>query len=344
MAVSLYPGMTTWTKASGAVVLRLHYEASPRKFSGERTYVPEIDMELSPWALNEYKKMPDKSLYRQEYEIDGDATLGQLIYHLDEKASVCDSFEIPPDWTRYMALDPHPSVPHAFLWVAVDPWGFKWVYRELWPSRVCFRYDGALLVGEAGPSPDDDNEYRIADYVETVKYLESAGNPQNRYKGERYDETIYARVIDYSARAWGPTSERPDDPTFQQKYEELMLKAGMSRPFFNDSKKDHQVGEELVNEALKPIRVMNAHGEWEPSSRTHIFGERCPELIYELKNNRRQQLTPKQAERMDPTGKPVEVRKHLTDDYRYIEMEQPKYVNTNRTPTRWRPAVPGIAY
>ena len=80
-------------------------------------------------------------------------------------------------------------------------------------------------------------------------------------------------------------------------------------------------------------------------SRLHIFADRCPELVYELKNNRRQTLTPLQAERVDPTGKPVMVRKHMTDNLLYMCMANPQYVGPPRPrEDRWKPATEGIAY
>jgi len=39
-------------------------------------------------------------------------------------------FEIPGDWARAMAVDPHPQRPINGLWMAVDPRGHKWFYRE----------------------------------------------------------------------------------------------------------------------------------------------------------------------------------------------------------------------
>jgi hypothetical protein len=45
---------------------------------------------------------------------------------------IVDDFEVPPMWTRYMAIDPHERTPTAVMWVAVDPKGFKYIYDELW--------------------------------------------------------------------------------------------------------------------------------------------------------------------------------------------------------------------
>lgn len=245
-----------------------------------------------------------------------------------------------------MGLDPHPSVPHAFLWCASDPWGDRWYYRELWPSRACFRYENGLLLGKPGPCPPDDPVIRIKDYVETVKWLESSSNPENRTEqAVAFDEKIVARVIDYAARAFGKgTNDDAEQPNFQMRYEGFMQLLGLSCSTFEDAKKDHAVGFEVVNSGLKPREVIGNDGEKRKRSKIHIFRDKCPELIWQLKNARRQLLTPLQAESKDPTGKPIEVRLHMADDLRYIEMANPVYLKPSPQKSTWKPRGEGIAY
>jgi hypothetical protein len=337
-----YPGIKVGRGLHGATILRLHYEADPKKSNGPRTFVPELSMELSPWALGEWRGNPetgktgmtDPTLFRQELEIDGSATLGQLLYLLNEEATIEKAFDIPPDWTRYFALDPHPAVPHAALWGACDPWGDLWIYRELWPSRI---------YGKVGNTPEDDNRYTVREFVQAVKWLESEEN--NHYRSEPFSEQFYKRVIDYAARAFGKgTTDDPEQPNYQQRFEATMLELELDSPTFEDAKKDHDVGIECVNEWLKVREVDDGRTGWAKKSRMHIFGDRCPELIYQLKNNRRRQLTPIQAEMQDPTGAPILKRNHLTDDLRYMCMAQPEYVASARRANTWQPAVAGIAY
>ena len=319
-------GITEWTTEQGNHVMQLHYSADPEKGSGEKIFVPEINMSISPWAYGQYKAMTDKAMYRQEYEIDHGAKLGTLLYALDEAATLEQSSPIPDQWTRYYGLDPHPVVPHVSLWIAVDSWGDAWVYRELWPSRI---------YGRPGNVAEDDNRYTIKEYVETVKWLESTENPENYGK----DERILRRVIDYAARAFGRgTSDDGEQPNFQRRFEEAGLYP------FEDARKDHEVGIPLVNEWLKPRQVEQPDGTFKPKSRLHIFADRCPELIWQLKNNRYQQLTPILAERQDPTGKPVPKRNHLTDCLRYLCMSGLEYVERRKLRNTWKPITPGIAH
>ena len=307
-----HPGVQTWTNTHGIDIFRLHYSADPDK--------------TVEWAAKQKSSMTNPADYEQEYEISFGAKLGTLVYLLHEEATLETSFPIPRNWTRYFALDPHPVVPHAFLWVAVDQWGDKWAYRELWPSKI---------YGQRGNVPEDDNRFSIKQYVETVEWLESKQNPENY----GYDEDIHTRVIDYAARAMGQGffDEKPEY-NFQKRYEDL---AGWS---FKDCIKDNQAGPEAVNQWLKPRDVEQSDGTFKPKSKLHIFQDRCPELVHELKTNRLQQLTPTMAERSDPIGKPVAKRNHLTDDLKYLAMAEIEYVAPMKLKSNWKPIAAGVNY
>jgi hypothetical protein len=307
-----HKGISKWKNPHGITIFRLHYSADEAK-------TPE-------WAAKQKAAMTNPADYEQEYEINFAAKLGTLIYQLHDEATLESSFAIPADWTRYFALDPHPVVPHAALWIAVDPWGDAWAYRELWPSKI---------YGQRGNAPEDDHRHSIKDYVETVTWLESRDNPENQGK----DEVIEKRVIDYAARAMGQGffDDRPEY-NFQKRFEEL---GGWS---FDDSIKDHETGFETVNQWLKPRDVEQTDGTFKPKSKLHIFQDRCPELIYQLRNNRFQQQTPLMAERQDPTGKAMAKRNHLTDCLRYLCMAGLEFVKRRTVTSNWKPQVAGINY
>jgi hypothetical protein len=337
--------MTAWKNHHGITILRLHYSADEDKGSGEQTYVPEINKHLSPWALAAYGRMTDPTLYLKEYEIDAEATLGALLFQFNEAVSVEKVRTIPSEWTRRMSVDPHPGIPHAFLWAATDPWGDRWYYRELWPSKSCYEWKQGVLYGKPGPCPQDERGPNIREYVQAIRFLESGENPENQHEGQYFEEEIFARVIDYAARAFGKgTNDDPEQENYQQRYEKHMLDLGVGRPYFDDAKKDRQVGVEVVNEGFRVIERMGNNGEYHKTSRIHIIGERCPELVHQLKANRRQQLTPLQVERQYPTGKPVKVRNHMTDNMRYIEMANPIYVPRTDSGSEFQPVANGFSY
>lgn len=307
-----HPGIQTWTNKHGIRILRLHYSADPDK-------TPE-------WAAAQKEAMTNPADYEQEFEINFSAKLGTLIYQMRDEATLENSFPIPHDWTRYFALDPHPVVPHAGLWLAVDRWGDAWAYRELWPSRI---------AGQPGNPPDDDARFSIKDFVEAIKWLESRENPENEGK----PEDIYKRVIDYAARAMGQgfLDDKPEY-NFQQRFEEL---GGWH---FDDSIKDHSAGYEAVNQWLKQRDVEQPDGTFRPKSKLHIFSDKCPELVLELHTNRFQQLTPVMAEKSDPTGKPMAKRNHLTDCLRYLAMSGLDYIPNRKIRSNWKPLTSGINY
>jgi len=307
-----HPGIEVWSNRHGIRIFRLHYSADPEK--------------TTEWAAAQKHAMTNPADYEQEFEINFSAKLGTLIYQMRDEATLENSFPIPHDWTRYFALDPHPVVPHAALWLAVDRWGDAWAYRELWPSRI---------AGQPGNPPEDDVRFSIKDFVEAVQWLESAENPENQIQAE----DVYKRVIDYAARAMGQGffDEKPEY-NFQLRFEEL---GGWK---FDDSIKDHQAGYEAVNEWLKPRDVEQVDGMFRPKSRLHIFQDKCPELVLELHTNRFQQMTPTMAERADPTGKPMAKRNHETDCLRYLAMAGLEYIPNRRLTSNWKPLANGINY
>lgn len=329
-----HPGMQSFVNPQGITILRLHYSADPDK--------------TAEWAAKQKAGMTEAS-YLQEFEIDFSAKQGTLLYNLVEEATLEQSFPVPAEWTRFVSLDPHPRVPHAFLWGAVDPWGDLWIYRELWPSKCCLTSAGGKIVGDRGNTPEDDNRFTYRDYIETVKWLESQRNAQKCADGRaesfhlKESERIYKRVIDYAARSFQDAAS-DDKRTIQEKYEGISQEIGY--PFyFDDALKDVDTGVETVNEWLKPREVEGAGGKFVLKSRLHIFADKCPELVHQLKSNRYESLTPLLAEKKDPENKPLKKRNHLTDCLRYICMAEPQFIGPPRKHRQtWKPMYEGISY
>lgn len=316
MSVSPVPfphaGIQEWDNPKGIHIFRLHYSADAEK-------TPE-------WAEKQKAQM-DESYYRQEYEIDFSAKLGQLLYRFQDEHTLEKSFPIPHEWTRYFALDPHPRKPHAFLWIAVDPWGDAYIYRELWPSKV---------YGIAGNVPEDDNHYSIRDYIETVMYLEGAEN--NDGKAEK----IYKRVIDYSARAFKNMATSEDQRSIQEQYEEESRLLNYPL-WFEDAVKDHDAGVELVNQWLKP-KSITYMGKETIKSKLHIFSDKCPELVHQLRTVRWETQTAVMAEKSDPQAKERKKRNDLTDDLRYLCMNGLEHIGEPKYQDTWKPIFKGVAY
>lgn len=340
--IELMSGVQLWRNKFKMSIFRLHYAADPIKGQGEKTFVPELNMWLSPWALGEYTKATDKAYYLQENEIDFGATSGSVIYSLQEEFTLEDEFIVPAHWTRYMALDPHPGKPHAALWLAVDPYDEWHVYREYWPSPLCFRWEGGRLLGSSASVTDKERAVGIEQYVECLKLLESKDNPQNGFHAER----IYKRVIDYAARGFGQSDKSgPTDSNFQKEFENAAEAINFDLTF-EDAKKDREVGYMAVNQALKPRTIEHPMQGTVQRSKLRIMRQRCPELVWQLKHNRRRKQTAQQLENEDPIVKAQKKRNDLTDDLRYLVNANPEYIEPidPETESTWIPANRGIGY
>ena len=83
--------------------------------------------------------------------------------------------------TRYMACDPAGSKNFFMLWVAIDPAGTWWVYRE-WPDYDDWALPGNTVEGKPGPAQRG-SKRGIKDYIELIKQCEGT-------------ETVFERLID----------------------------------------------------------------------------------------------------------------------------------------------------
>ncbi len=76
---------------------------------------------------------------------------------------------VRPNWTRYMAIDPHERMPTAVLWLAVDPKDNHWVYDELWLENMDIEQIAHAIHVQEGDlkprirliDPHNDKEYNL---------------------------------------------------------------------------------------------------------------------------------------------------------------------------------------
>jgi len=214
----------------------------------------------------------------------------------------------------------------------VSPDGDHWYTREYWPSRV---------YGKKGDTPEDDRLYKVDEYVEAIKFMEG---PENAYfssggftDNQHQAEKIRLRIMDTHGKAiFTTTVMGKDEPeTFWDRYEKLGIRC-------KEAIKDIGSGRDTVGARLRPRKVMGPNGESQEGI-IHIF-DTLPELILELRSVRWPALTPAQAEKSDPTDKPMQKRCHLTDLIRYIEEEDPIYIPAQSNIRSVQPLNNGIAY
>lgn len=77
------------------------------------------------WAEREYL-----GLYKREFG---------RVFPFNYNSHVIKPFEIPSDWTKAMAIDPHPNAPTHALWIAISPENKFFVYREFAGDNLTIR-------------------------------------------------------------------------------------------------------------------------------------------------------------------------------------------------------------
>jgi hypothetical protein len=311
------PGISMRRTKTGIGVMRIHYTASPR-------CTPE-------WVEKERAKYTTKVDWALEMEIEYEAKSGARIYpEFDMSVHVIPHHRIPKRMCRFMAIDPHPRTPHAFLWVGIDKWHDWYIYRELWPSVVC---------GEPRTLTDheEDNKFVTRDYAETVAVLEGNriewdhaeesdehgtyrrngadqcvsgcgrdGRIENpSCKDHRGPELIIERFMDQAGKGFLATGEREKEESFADRYYRYGIQC-------SDPIKAHKAGEDLIHEGLK-ARRHEIYGNWPI---IHI-SDRCPETALEFQKARykpTKTLNPDKELHQDP----VDARTHMLDLIRYL--------------------------
>lgn len=94
-------------------------------------------------------------------EGDFDVMAGTFFQEWDDKIHVVPAFEIPKWWRRICCLDYGFSAQSALFWIALDPWGNFYVYRELYKSGLSFSNLADDFVSMTPPS--ENIEYIVAD-------------------------------------------------------------------------------------------------------------------------------------------------------------------------------------
>src|SRR5437879_3966247 len=285
-------GISKRTTKLGFNILRLHYTADPDKDpatpAGKR------------W-LEEAKRGMSDARWRQEHEIDYGALGGQLVFpEFDASTHVVREFELDRDhWTIWMACDPHPRTPHAFVWLGVNRIGEMVVPFSWWPKD----------------SASEDSRFTVKDYVEKVKLVEDHLGFKRPY-----------RLMDVAGRSMNASEER----SYFDAYREARL-------YFQPAKKNRDMsGFELINEALKlkPYSTGSVD-EMRPQLAIQSGNE---ELVYQISHLRFAEFRGNVVDKDDPQM-PVEKRRHLVDALCYILLDRPRFIARRPKTNDWKPVI-----
>lgn len=303
--VSELMGCDSARHRSAISVFRIKYSADPKKDED--------------WVKKMRPTYSSDQAWRQEQEVDFTAYAGQLVFpEFKREYTVVEPREIPPDVTWWMGIDPHPRTPHAFLWMFVDRWGNHVYAREYWPSKA---------YGKRGNIPEDDDLYQIDEYVDAINYLE--GSTPNLFAANGFtdnrgrEQKVFRRIMDPAGKAWAVSREmgKDSEETFWDAYRKLGIHCDPAR-------KDFQAGRDKVGTRLRPVKYAAPAGT-RYQSQILIFNT-CKELIFEIENNRYPLLTPSQATRKDPVETPLQKRCHFADLLRYLEIEDPYWIDPQK--------------
>jgi hypothetical protein len=265
----------------------------------------------------ERRKYSNPSYWDQEMEIQYDAMQGQRVYpEFSELLHVVPHCTLPYKMCRYMAIDPHPRTPHAFLWVGVDAYSDMYVYRELWPSVACGR-------SESLRDNERENSYTIREYAETVAWSE--GNSLEWRNAETDDEyaiyrqskgpgthgeDILIRYMDQAGKGFRASADGAPEEFYSTRYSRFGIACA-------DPYKSHASGEDAIRNLLV-VRKHDRFGTW---PRLHI-SNRCPETILEFQRYRYKTMRrPNDERELHQEG--IESRCHMLDLLRYIAVSKP---------------------
>lgn len=297
-------GLSMRRTKDGHAVIRVHYSADPTMVD-PLTGRPTLKLEL------ERRKYTRPGYWAREMEIEYEALEGQRVFpEFDHNIHVIPHEKIPSRLCCYMAIDPHPRTPHAFLWVGLDR--TEWyVYREYWPS-VIYAQPGHLK------DYDVENSFTVKQYVTKIAQLEGneiklnyEGIVQDEYgvykqRDKGSSEYILDRYMDQAGKGFRASAENEKPESYAERYNRYGV-------ICNDPYKIREAGYDAVRDLLK-VRHHDGHERGWPT--LHI-SDRCPELRLELAKYR-YMTSQRFNEERELKQQGVESRCHLIDLLRYL--------------------------
>ncbi len=192
--------------------------------------------------------------------------------------------------TRYMAIDPAGQKNWFMVWVAVDPAGTRWIYRE-WPDFENWALPGNTVEGKPGPAQKGSSK-GIKEYVEMILAMEDG-------------EEIYERFID--PRLGNSEKQSMEGATTIISDLDDADMTVIPAPGVDIEDGLQRINNLLAYDENKPIDSLN-------SPKLYI-SERCQNVIYAMS-----EYTAK--------GGRTEATKDPIDCIRYIEVSNPEYYET----------------
>ena len=208
-----------------------------------------------------------------------------LIYKdWDPSLHICEPFEIPADWNRYVGIDPGFNI-FAVAWVAVAPNGRKYLYRELYEHAA--------------------NLDQICDAI-----YQSEGwalNPHWKSTDDYTEKWVFTEKTERITQRWVDPAEFGNNPGGGMKVGSMM--AAMYGINTAPAMNDVEVGIQLCQ------REFALHLDGFP--RMQVFST-CQNWLKERLQYRRRILDSGTRWSNQPKAAPVKRKDHLMDAWRYI--------------------------
>ena len=232
---------------------------------------------------------------------------GGLVYdEWDRAIHLVDPFEIPPDWTRYRAMDWGRVNPTACLWGAVSPCGDLYIYDMYYKQGAIVSEIARAVIEKSG------NQRRVVGIMRDEK------TGQNYERWEEVQKTKFFKTV-------------LDSRSYQVKNPNGVLTIG--RMFANEGLmvrpacgNDTYLTVPVVKEWLAPDWT-KTHPHTGKEGRPKVFIFRTLSLfIQHIEHYVNVDVTRKKDNTTYAAERPRQKDDHDMDAFRYMIMENPRYI------------------
>jgi len=265
-------------RAPQGIILRVHYTADPERG-------PE-------WVAEERKKYSSQASWDREQEIIHEAGGGERIFAevlskwadkilIDPKES---GFQVSPHWKRISGFDHGKANPTAALVAAVDHDGVLYILSEYYQPGL-------------SPRQHRPNLAQLDGFLQS----EALADPSIFYKTQAQSDGSFKAIADlYIEEGIHNLVRAPDNSEL----------TGMERIL------NHWVDLDNREPTLKIICPRNLRDISRPIYGVHNEG--CPNLLWELRRARREELSAGRLVNRNPTERIVDKDNHLRDCLKYL--------------------------
>lgn len=184
-------------------------------------------MEKDPDYVKRLDALPEKER-RALKEGNWDIFDGQYFKDFDRSVNVIEPFEIPDNWDRYRTLDYGLDM-LACYWIAIDPQGYEYVYKELYESDLIISEAAAKILELNG-----DDKVRIT-YAPPDLWNRRQDTGRNAYDIFRENGIILTKTSNNRVLGWYSVQEHLKIETLKDEQTGEEIKRSKLR-FFNTCK------------------------------------------------------------------------------------------------------------